>query len=142
MVKFKFFKGKKKRLAHSNDPNFETKMKSLLIGRKICEVERIGGREAVLVLDDGTELIAVGNKGCGGCGNGWYYLDGLNGCDNAITNVECCIERGDYGDDVYHLFVFADNRKINCLQFSGSDNGYYGTGYDLFVLVPEPPEVE
>jgi hypothetical protein len=27
-------------------------------------------------------------------------------------------------------------KKINCLQFSGGDNGYYGTGYDLYVVFP------
>jgi hypothetical protein len=139
MRSFGFFK-KLKRWAHSDDPNFEAEMKSLLVGRKIVEVNRIGGQEAALVLDDGTELVAVGNEGCGGCGNGWYYLDELNGCDNAVTNVECCIESGKYSDDVYHLFVFADNEKINCLQFSGSDNGYYGTGYDLYVRKPNAME--
>ena len=93
-----------------------------------------------MVLDDGTELVAVGNEGCGGCGNGWYYLDELNGCDNVITNVKCCVEYDEYGGDVYHLFVFADNKKINCLQYSGGDNGYYGTGYDLYVTIPDKEE--
>lgn len=135
MVKFKFFK--KKHLAQSDDVDFESKVEDLLVGRKIIEIKRIDEHTANLVLDNGTELVAVGNEGCGGCGNGWYYLDELNGCDNAITKVECCCE-GTQDDDngVYHLFVFADNQKINCLQFSGYDNGWYGTGYDLYVMVP------
>ena len=122
-------------VAHSDDYNFELKVKKLLIGRKITEIARINDQTAMLVLDDGTELCAVGNEGCGGCGNGWYWLDQLNGCDNAITNVECCVQYNEYDGDIYHLFVFADNKKINCLQFSGSDNGYYGTGYDLYVRI-------
>ena len=90
----------------------------------------------VLTLDNGTKLIVKGNEGCGGCSNGWYYLDELNDCDNAITNVECvCESKDEYGDEIYHIFVFADNEKINCVQYSGGDNGYYGTGYDLFVTV-------
>lgn len=123
-------------IAHSDDMDFEQTMKNLLIGRKIVEIKRFNDQTAVLTLDNGTELIAEGNEGCGGCGNGWYYLDELNGCDNAITKVECCMD-GTYEDGVYHLFVFADNKKINCLQFSGGDNGWYGTGYDLFVRVNE-----
>lgn len=141
MRSFGFFK-KLKRLAHSDDPNFEAKMKSILVGRKIVEVNRIGGQEAALVLDDGTELVAVGNEGCGGCGNGWYYLDELNECDNPITNVECCVEHGRYDEDIYHLFVYADNRKINCMQYSGGDNGYYGTGYNLYIRKPGEAEAE
>lgn len=140
MKGFGFFK-KMMRIAHSDDPHFETEMKSLLLGRKIVKTEKIGDQEAVLVLDDGTELVAIGNEGCGGCGNGWYYLDELNECDNVITNVECCVEYDRY-DDVYHLFVYADNRKINCMQYSGSDNGYYGTGYDLYIRKPGEAEVE
>ena len=131
----KFNRFQKEHFAHSDDSDFEAKLKKLLIGRKIIEAKEIDQQTAVLFLDDGMELIAIGNEGCGGCGNGWYYLDELNGCDNAITKVECCLE-GDYEDGVYHLFVFADNKKINCLQFSGGDNGYYGTGYDLYVTIP------
>lgn len=139
MAKINFF-SKKKHLTHSNDSNFESRMKSMLVGRKITGVKKIGEQTAVLMLDNDTELVAIGNDGCGGCSNGWYYLNELNGCDNVITNVECCVERGEYDDDVYHLFVFADNRKINCLQFSGHDNGYYGSGYDLYVMIPDEEE--
>jgi hypothetical protein len=127
----------KNHVAHSDESDFTEKVKQLLIGRRIVEVKRLGEQTAKIVLDNGTELYAEGNEGCGGCGNGWYYLDELNGCENAITNVECVVEGSAYDDDVYHLFVFADNKKINCLQFSGYDNGYYGTGYDLYVKVKE-----
>ena len=123
-----------KRIAHSDDVHFESEVKKLLLFRKIVKVKKYDDQTAILTLDNGTELIAVGNEGCGGCGNGWYYLDVLNGCENAITDVECEIE-GTYEDSVYHLYVFADNKKINCLQYSGGDNGYYGTGYDLYVKV-------
>ena len=57
-------------------------------------------------------------------------------CDNVITNVECACEERSY-DDIYHIFVFADNTIIDCIQYSGSDNGFYGTGYDLFVRVSQ-----
>ena len=125
-----------KYLAHSDDFNFESTIKNLLLFRKIIKAERIDDQTAKLTLDNGIQLLARGNEGCGGCGNGWYYLDELNGCDNAITDVQCVLD-GDDSDGIYHLYVFADNKKINCLQYSGGDNGYYGTGYDVYVSVIE-----
>ena len=88
-------------------------------------------------MDNGVKLIVHGNEGCGGCGNGWYYLKKLQGCDNAITDVKCVIngEFGEYGDDVYQIFIFAENKEIECVRYEGSDNGYYGTGFDLYVEV-------
>ncbi len=130
-----FFRNSK-HIAHSDDAHFEKEVKKLLLCRKIVKVEAMSDQVAVLTLDNGVELVAEGNEGCGGCSNGWYYLDELNCCENAITKVECVEERGKYEDDsVYHLYVYADNKKINCLQYSGGDNGYYGTGYNLYVRV-------
>lgn len=123
-----------KHIAHSEDARFEEKVRDLLLYRKIVKAEIIGDQTAVLTLDNGTQLIAEGNEGCGGCENGWFYLDELNACENAITDVECVYEGTEY-EAVYHLYVFADNKKINCLQYSGYDNGYYGVGYDLYVSV-------
>lgn len=125
-----------KYVAHSDDSYFEEKIKELLLYRKIVKAERVSDQEGILTLDNGTELIFKGNEGCGGCGNGWYYLEELNDCENAITNVECGLD-GDYEDGVYHIFVFADNKKINCVQYSGGDNGWYGTGYSLYVTTKE-----
>lgn len=133
---------KEKYIAQSDDLDFEEKVKKLLLGRKIVKAEKVDEQVAVLTLDTGVELIAQGNDGCGGCGNGWYYLEELNTCDNAITNVECLVEREEDDGDIYHIFVYADNKKINCLQYSGYDNGYYGTGYDLRVRVAEKEYIE
>jgi len=126
----------KKYIAHSDDYNFEEEVKELLLYRKIVKVEKINDQEGVLILDNGLQLIVEGNEGCGGCENGWYYLDELNGCDNAITNVKCEIE-GDEYSDVYNIFVYAEDKRINCVQYSGGDNGYYGTGYRLYVKVQD-----
>ena len=122
-----------KHIAHSDDFNFEKEVKKLLLFRKIVKAEIFDDQTAILTLDNGTELVAHGNEGCGGCGNGWYYLDELNTCENAITDVKCEVD-GYEENGVYHLYVFADNTKINCLQYSGGDNGYYGTGYDLYIF--------
>lgn len=127
---------KLKHIAHSDDAHFESEVKKLLLFRTIVKVEMQDSQTGVLTLDNGTKLLVQGNEGCGGCGNGWFYLDELNGCDNAITNVECVSTvEGDYDDVVYRIFVFAEDKKIHCLQYSGYDNGYYGIGYDLYVVV-------
>lgn len=123
-----------KYVAHSDDMNFGERVKELLLYRKIVKAEKISDQDGVLTLDNGTRIIVEGNEGCGGCENGWYYLDEINGCDNAITSVECEIS-GDEDVDVYNIFVYAEDKRINCVQYSGSDNGFYGTGYHLFVKI-------
>ena len=126
--------GMEKYIAHSDDKHFESDVKNLLLFRKIVKAEAESEQIGILTLDDGTKLIFKGNEGCGGCGNGWFYLDELNGCDNAITNVECVCDE-DEDNMVYRIFVFSEGKKINCLQYSGYDNGYYGVGYHLFVML-------
>ena len=64
-----------KKYFHSDDANFETEVKSLLLFHKIVEAKQIGDQNAKLILDNGTILEIEGNEGCGGCGNGWYYID-------------------------------------------------------------------
>ena len=120
---------------HSDDLNFEEQMKQLLLYRKIVKVEEIDDQTALITLDNGTKIKTVGNEGCGGCGNGWYYLQELNECDNVITNVECVIEEDSdkYSEEIYKIFVYAEDNKINLLSYKGGDNGYYGTGYDVYV---------
>lgn len=128
-------KDNRKYLCHSDEKKFREEIKGLLLFRKIIKAESLDEQTAKLTLDNGVEIITVGNEGCGGCGNGWFYLDELNKCENAITNVEYCIDGDGYDDVVYKLFVFAEDKKINCLQYSGYDNGYYGTGFDVYVKV-------
>ena len=109
----------------------EDKIKELLLYRK---VEKVSDNK--LLLDNGIELEIVPNEGCGGCSSGWYYLEELNGCDNAITNVEFVEENldSDNYDYSYKIFVYAENQQIKLLQVDGSDgNGYYGTGYSILV---------
>ena len=131
----------RKYIAHSDDAHFEESVRELLLYRKIVKVEKLDEQLGVLFLDNGTQLIVEGNEGCGGCGNGWYYIDELNGCDNAITNVKCEISGdSDDFDNVYNIFVYAEDKRINCVQYSGGDNGYYGTGYSLYVKVAEERE--
>ena len=118
---------------HCLDDDFEQRVSDLLLYRRIVSVSE-NDQCAVLTLDNGVELVATGNEGCGGCGNGWFYPTHLECCDNAITRIECT---EDYDDDNYNasfnIFVYANDIRINCLQYSGYDNGYYGVGYHLRV---------
>ena len=114
--------------------DLEEKLKELLLYRKIISVEQVDSQNGILTLDNGVQLAVMGNDGCGGCENGWYYIDELNCSDNVITNVECAVE----GDEkVFNIFVYSEDTKINCVQYSGEDNGYYGTGYRLYIKIPE-----
>lgn len=131
-------KFKKKSIGHCEDPHFEKDVKKLLLFRKIVKAEQLTDQIAELTLDNGVQLIVEGNDGCGGCGNGWFYIDELNECDNAITNVETVFETDETSDEmIFKLFVFAEDKKINVVQYSGYDNGYYGTGYRLYVKIKE-----
>ena len=122
---------------HSDDDDFEQKMRDLLLFHKVVKVEG-DDQNAELTLDNGVKLYTEGNLG-----NGWYYLVALNNCDNVITNVEARI---DYSDnsccDIYRLFVYAEDKKINLVQYEGGDNGYYGTGYNVYVNIPKETKAE
>lgn len=111
-------------------------IKNLLLYRKIVEVHLNNEMTGTMVLDDGTNLRIVSNEGCGGCGNGWYYLDELNKCDNVITNVELVYDVRNY-DEVIQIFVYAEDTRIKAIEVSGDEgNGYYGRGFTIFVEKP------
>lgn len=97
----------------------------LFVGKSVTKIN-----DHTLLLSDGQILEIMPNEGCGGCSEGWYDIDELNECENIITNVEVDVEGY---EEVFHLFVYAENRKINLLTVSGHDNGYYGTGYWINV---------
>lgn len=133
-----FFGNRSKPLTHSDDFNFEEVMKSELFGRRIVRVQGAeGDGDAYLYLDNGRRLRLVGNEGCGGCGNGWYNLKNINVFDNAITNVQLDVDCDDTDCDVYKLFVLSGDQRMNVVSFEGYDNGYYGTGFEVFVQVEQ-----
>lgn len=109
-------------------------IKKLLLYRKIVDVQLYNDdMTGTMVLDDGTTLKIVSNEGCGGCGNGWYYLEELNKCDNAITNVELVYDVRGY-DEVIQIFVYAEDTRIKIIDVYGDEgNGYYGRGFVIYV---------
>lgn len=116
------------------DASMEDDLKRLLLFRKVVKVEATSDQTALIYLDNGVVLETEGNEGCGGCGNGWYYLEELNHCDNAITNVEVSV---DVNETEFSIFVFADNKAVNLVTYTGDDNGYYGTGFYLTAYLPK-----
>lgn len=118
---------------HCEDNDFAQFVKEQLMFHKVVEVREVDDQTAELTLDNGVVLVAEGNEGCGGCGNGWFYLTALNTCDNAITSVELVEEV----DELYSIYVYAADNRINLLTYEGYDNGYYGVGYTLHIKVKE-----
>ena len=116
---------------HCEDNDFAQFVKEQLMFRKVVEVREVDDQTAELTLDNGVVLVAEGNEGCGGCGNGWFYLTALNTCDNAITSVELVEEV----EELYSIYVYAADNRINLLTYEGYDNGYYGVGYTLHIKV-------
>lgn len=142
--------------------NDHAEIEALLLGRRIVSAEPgetpipytesddVWGREShaegVLTLDDGTRIYVKGNDGGCACSAGCYPLAHLAAVDNVITSVrfEDC-PAGDYDDGYgwYRIFVVADATEINVASFVGTDgNGYYGTGYALYVQRPEEEAVQ
>jgi hypothetical protein len=132
------------------DQEDEGQIRELLMGRRIVSAEagrfdvprrswgRASGR---LTLDDGTQVLVIPNDGGCACSAGDYSLEHLAAVDNIITDVRVTDEPGQWEDEhKYRIYVVADATEINILSVEGDDgNGYYGTGYELFV-VPEPVE--
>jgi hypothetical protein len=113
-------------------------IQNLLVGHKVAKVAKDH-----LLLDDGTVLRFPDTYGGCSCNSGCYDLTELNGVDNIITAVEFQDDPGgdgyhEEGGGVYRIYVYADNQKINLATWEGTDgNGYYGTGYDIWVRRPE-----
>lgn len=120
------------------DENDGDEISALLMGRKVTKVS-----DDTLRLDDGTLLKFVGNADC--CA--YYDIEQLNGVDNIITRVELLNDPDDEADyaaegrkgaGVYEIFVYAGEERINLVRFEGTDsNGYYGTGYTIWVTKPD-----
>lgn len=117
-----------------------------IVGHSIVDVIADRCEESLtLVLDNGVKLIATSNEGCGGCGNGWFcynYDDvlslGLKG--NVITNLKVnCEVDGDGG--IYTLMIYTIDKRMD-IDFSGEDNGYYGMGISLEIVIPNETIME
>lgn len=105
-----------------------------MLYKKIIDVTIIDEQHGTMILDDGTVLRIIANEGCGGCYNGWYYLNELNKCDNIITNVELVYDQKNYDDEVIQIFVLAEDKRIKIIDVDSNEgNGYYGRGFTIYI---------
>ena len=110
-------------------------LKKVLLYRKIVEVS-FNEYQGYITLDDGTTLNICPNQGCD-CGAGCYYLEELNKCDNAITDISIEYDR-ESGYEYINIFVIAEDRRVKVIDIYGSDDNceYYGRGFRIFVDKP------
>lgn len=98
--------------------------------------------QALITLDDGTQLLAVGHDGGCACGQGDFEFTKAfyQGSPTArITNVMVEMEGEPYYDgDIsatgFKVFVIVDDEKLPLLEFEGDEgSGYYGRGFWLYT---------
>lgn len=124
---------------------------ALLIGRYVTNIELgtfIADQwiedcekpQALLTLDDGTQLVAVGRSGGCSCGQGDFEFTKAfyQGSPTArIMNVTVEMEGKEwYGGCIsatgFKVFVIVDDEKLPLLEFDGNEgDGYYGRGFWL-----------
>lgn len=109
-------------------------------------VTRIDG--STITLDNGTELHIQGNEGCGGCGNGWYWLEQVYKQGSRRARIMSAYvaydeeDKDEEGPSVYTIFVMVDGNptQLPLATVRGSDgNGYYGTGFTITATIKTPP---
>ena len=103
----------------------ENTAESMLVGRKIINVEKVEEFRADLVLDNGTKVAVTGNMGsC--CSNGDVTIEKLY--EGEVT--------GRIMDNRITLFIMVEGSELALVEFAG-DEGWascYGYGFTLSVL--------
>nr|DAO55351.1 MAG TPA: hypothetical protein [Caudoviricetes sp.] len=125
----------------------------LLIGRYVTNIEtgtfetkdwleECEKSQALITLDDGTQLLAVGRGGGCTCGQGDFEFTKAfyQGSPTArIMNVMVEMEGEPYyGGGIsatcFKVFVIVDDEKLPLLEFEGYEGeGYYGRGFWLYA---------
>lgn len=125
----------------------------LLIGRYVTNIEtgtfatkpymgECQKSQALITLDDGTQLLAVGHDGGCMCGQGDFEFTKAfyRGSPSArIMNAMVEMEGeewydGDISANVFKVFVIVDDEKLPLLEFDGYEgDGYYGRGFWLYI---------
>lgn len=125
----------------------------LLIGRYVTNIEtgtfvtqswmeECEKSQALITLDDGTQLVAMGRGGGCVCGQGDFEFTKAfyQGSPTArITNAMVEMEgEPAYGGGIsatcFKVFVIVDDEKLPLLEFDGCEGeGYYGRGFWLYT---------
>lgn len=119
-------------------------LKELLVGRRIVAVKDEGADTSGLVLDNGTTIYVSPNEGCGGCTAGRWWIKRIDKADSAITDVRWDEKTFNYDerydeecDTRVKIFVYteSDIEAKEILTLEGyEDNGFYGEGFELFLV--------
>jgi len=120
--------------------NDTDRLREIMVGRHIVETRKKFDTRNELEtvefeLDNGVILVASSAYGCGGCENGYWPVDTPNNAPTqVITNVEVVdeMDADDYGAHL-RMFIYAEGIKTEIIHSEGTDNGYYGWGYEVFV---------
>ena len=129
----------------------------LLIGRYVTNIETgtfitdswmedCEKSQALLTLDDGTQLVAMGRGGGCVCGQGDFEFTKAfyQGSPTArIMNAMVEMEGADWYDMAisatgFKVFVIVEDEKLPLLEFDGYEgDGFYGRGFWLSVYPAE-----
>lgn len=109
------------------------KIENLLVGRKILKSEQKDDFTIHLTLDDGQVVQVQGNMGDYKDGDGFFPITSIAKAlpGGRIMGVS---SESDEWEEHFTLFVMTEGDKMPLVEFEGSDNGYYGTGFWLNVL--------
>ena len=109
------------------------KINEMFVGRKILKSEQKDDFTIHLTLDNGQVVQVQGNLGEVVPGEGWYQIASITEAlpGGRIMGVS---SESDKWEEHFTLFVMAEGDKMPLVEFEGSDNGYYGTGFWLKVL--------
>lgn len=109
------------------------KINEMFVDRKIVKADQKDSFTIHLTLDNGQVVQVQGNLGEVVPGEGWYQIasiaEALPG--GRIMGVS---SESDEWEEHFTLFVMTEGDKMPLVEFEGSDNGYYGTGFWLQVL--------
>ena len=136
-------------------------LRSLIVGSQIKSVfkenagwtnETEANGRVVIELSNGVRLEALEAEGCGGCSQGWWSVGSDASVGATIMNLDLVETYTATGGPVtardsawtleqdsmvqIRLFALTDGGPVNLLNSFGQDNGYYGWGFHLKVLLP------
>lgn len=109
------------------------KINEMFVGRKIVKADQKDSFTIHLTLDNRQVVQVQGNLGECVPGEGWYQVASLA---EALPGgrIMAVSSESDKWEEKFTFFVMTEGDKIPLVEFEGSDNGYYGTGFWLKVL--------
>ena len=109
------------------------KIENLLVGRKILKSEQKDDFTIHLTLDNGQVVQVQGNMGDYKDGEGFFPITSIAKAlpGGRIMSVSA---ESDKWEEKFTFFVMTKGDKMPLVEFEGSDNGYYGSGFWLQVL--------